>query len=137
MAKLIEVAFICRHNACRSQIAEAMARSLGLEGVGFHSAGSEIAGRVDPDAVRILKELRGIDMSSQRPKLASAIPLPDYAVSMGCGAACPWAGRPFDEDWGLEDPTGKGDEAYTRTIAEISRRLEGLAQRLRRLQGLP
>lgn len=135
MQKLINVAFICTHNACRSQMAEALAKGLCLDGISSHSAGSDLAGRVDPDAIRIMRKLRGIDMSRQRPKLVSAIPLPDYAVSMGCGVACPWAGRPFDEDWGLEDPTGKGDGAYAETIAEISRRLGDLALRLQKFRG--
>lgn len=134
MEKKINVAFICTHNSCRSQMAEALAMEMGLEGVAFHSAGPMPADRVDPGAVRALMRLRGVDMSSLRPKATSAIPHPDYAISMGCGVACPWAGRPFDEDWGLEDPTGKGDEAYERAIGEISRRLEGLALRLRRRQ---
>lgn len=134
MEKTINVAFICTRNSCRSQMAEALAKRLGLQGVAFHSAGSTPSDRVDPGAARALMRLRGVDMSSQRPKAISAIPHPDYAISMGCGVACPWAGRPFDEDWGLEDPAGKGEEAYARAIGEISRRLEGLALRLRRRQ---
>ena len=47
------------------------------------------------------------------------IPTPDIAISMGCNVECPYIGRPFDENWGLEDPTGKSDEEFIRVIHKI------------------
>ena len=36
---------------------------------------------------------------------------------------CPFIGRGFDDDWGLEDPTGKPDEEFIKTIKEIENRI--------------
>ena len=47
---------------------------------------------------------------TQYSKLISDIPNPDVAISMGCNVGCPFIGRVFDDNWGLEDPTGKSDE---------------------------
>jgi O-6-methylguanine DNA methyltransferase len=113
------VAFICTHNACRSQIAEALARHAGYEGYEFFSAGSDPLVQIDPNAVRIMKEKFGIDMHSQRSKTIRDIPAPDIAISMGCGVKCP-----YDDDWGMEDPTGKPDEVYLKVIGQIQERLK-------------
>jgi arsenate reductase len=118
-----KVAFICTHNACRSQIAEALAKHAGFEGYEFYSAGSVPQERIDPDAVRIMKEKYGIDMSRQYSKTIKDIPEPDIAISMGCGVGCPFIGRAFDDDWGLEDPTGKPDEKYIKVIDAIKEKL--------------
>ena len=61
----IKVAFICTHNACRSQIAEAMARYMNPGGYEFYSAGSAVKKQIDPAAVQIMKDHFGIDMSGQ------------------------------------------------------------------------
>lgn len=60
-----------------------------------------------------MKELYGIDMEKdQYSKLISDIPNPDIAISMGCNVGCPFIGRAFDDNWGLDDPTGKSDEKF-------------------------
>jgi arsenate reductase len=115
-----KVAFICVHNSCRSQIAEALGKYLAMDVFESYSAGTETKPRINPDAVRIMKRLYGIDMEkTQYSKLLSDIPAPDIAISMGCNVTCPFIGRDFDENWGLEDPTGKSDEEFERVIAEI------------------
>lgn len=118
------VAFICTHNACRSQIAEALARHAGYKGYVFCSAGSVPQDQIDKNAVRIMKEMFGIDMSAQYSKTITDIPAPDIAISMGCGVKCPYIGRAFDDDWELEDPTGKSDEAYLKVIGQIQEHLK-------------
>ncbi|MDD7111336.1 MAG: arsenate reductase ArsC [Coriobacteriaceae bacterium] len=126
-----KVAFICVHNSCRSQIAEALGTLLAGDVFESYSAGTQTKPRIDQDAVRLMKELYGIDMEqTQRPKSFSDIPEPDIAISMGCTVGCPCIGRPFDDNWGLDDPTGKGDEAYKKTIDEIRARILELKQRL-------
>jgi arsenate reductase len=93
------VAFICVHNSCRSQIAEALGKLFAADIFESFSAGSEIKPKIDPGAVRLVKDLYGIDMSiTQRPKLFSDIPRPDIAISMGCGAACPFIGMKYGEN---------------------------------------
>ena len=68
-----------------------------------------------------MKELYNIDMEAdgQFSKLVSDIPNPDIAISMGCNVGCPFIGRPFDDNWGLEDPTGKSDEEFKIVIQKI------------------
>ena len=115
-----KVAFICVHNSCRSQIAEALGRHLASDVFESYSAGTETKPQINQDAVRIMKELYDIDMEKmQYSKLIDDIPKPDIAISMGCNVSCPFIGRPFDDDWGLEDPTGKSDEEFKKTISQI------------------
>ena len=124
-----KVAFICVHNSCRSQIAEALGKHLAADVFESYSAGTETKPQINPDAVRIMKELYGIDMEqTQYSKLISDIPNPDIAISMGCNVSCPFIGRAFDDNWGLEDPTGKSDEEFKVIIREIERRILQLKQ---------
>lgn len=125
------VAFICVHNSCRSQIAEALGKHLASDVFVSCSAGSETKPRINPDAVRLMKALYGIDMEKdQYSKTFDRIPEPDIAISMGCDVGCPYIGRAFDENWDLDDPTGKSDEAFISVIREIDRRVLQLKQRL-------
>ena len=115
-----KVAFICVHNSCRSQIAEALGKHLASDVFESYSAGTETKPQINQDAVRIMKDLYKIDMEqTQYSKLISEIPTPDIAISMGCNVGCPFIGRTFDDNWGLEDPTGKSDEEFKMIIKEI------------------
>ncbi len=126
-----KVAFICVHNSCRSQIAEALGKYLASDVFESYSAGTETKPQINQDAVRIMKKRYGIDMeSTQHSKLISDIPNPDIAISMGCNVGCPFIGRAFDDNWGLEDPTGKSDEEFNQIITEIERRILQLKQEL-------
>ena len=126
-----KVAFICVHNSCRSQIAEALGKLLAGDVYESYSAGTETRPQIDPDAVRLMKTLYGLDMEqTQYSKLISDIPEPDIAISMGCNVGCPFIGRPFDDNWELEDPTGKSDEEFKKVIDEIRVRIMELKQRL-------
>ena len=127
-----KIAFICVHNSCRSQIAEALGRHLASDVFESYSAGTETKPQINQDAVRIMKELHGIDMEAegQHSKLINDIPDPDIAISMGCNVGCPFIGRPFDDNWGLEDPTGKSDEEFKKVIDEIRMQIFILKQRL-------
>lgn len=116
-----KVAFICVHNSCRSQMAEAFGRHLASGVFESYSAGTETKPRINQDAVRIMKELYGIDMEGegQYSKLISDIPKPDIAISMGCNVGCPFIGRTFDDNWGIEDPTGKSEDEFKVVIEQI------------------
>ena len=120
-----KVAFICVHNSCRSQIAEALGRHLAGNVLECYSAGTETKPRMNQDAVRLMREIYGIDMEAegQYSKLISEIPEVDIAISMGCNVGCPFIGRDFDENWGLEDPTGQKDEIFKKVIIEIEQRI--------------
>ncbi len=116
-----KVAFICIHNSCRSQMAEALGKYLRGGEFDFYSAGTETKPQINPDAVRLMKKLYGIDMEkTQYSKTFDKIPTPDIAISMGCDVGCPFIGRAFDDNWGLPDPTGKNDEAFIEVIEQIA-----------------
>ena len=119
-----KIAFICVHNSCRSQIAEAFGKHLRGDEFDFYSAGTETKPQINQDAVRLMKELFGIDMElTQYSKTIDKIPQPDIAISMGCDAECPFIGRAFDDDWGLPDPTGKSDAEFVEVIKEIEKKI--------------
>ena len=133
MVKL-KVAFICVHNSCRSQIAEALGKKLAFDVFESYSAGSEKKMQINQDAVGIMKKLYGIDMEkTQYSKLVCDIPTPDILISMGCNVECPYIGMPFDDDWGLDDPTGKSEKEYIKVIKEIEGKVLALRERI---QGL-
>lgn len=127
-----KVAFICVHNSCRSQIAEALGKYLAGDIFESYSAGTEVKPQINQDAVRIMKELYGIDMeqNGQHSKLISEIPEPDIAISMGCDVGCPFIGRVFDDNWGLQDPTGQDDETFKMVIKEIEADIRKLRKRM-------
>lgn len=132
MAEKTKVTFICVHNSCRSQIAEAFGRHLASEAFESYSAGTETKPKINQDAVRLMKERYGIDMEAegQYSKLICDIPTPDIAISMGCNVGCPFIGRAFDDNWGLDDPTGKSDEEFIEIMEEIRGKVLELRERL-------
>lgn len=126
-----KVAFICVHNSCRSQIAEALGKASAPDVFESYSAGTETKPQINQDAVRLMKKFYGIDMEqTQHFKLISDIPEPDIAISMGCNVGCPFIGKPFDDNWGLEDPTGKNDEEFKKVIDEIQKQIMKLKDRM-------
>ena len=126
-----KVAFICVHNSCRSQIAEALGKKLASDAFESYSAGTETKSQINQDAVRLMKQVHGVDMEqTQYSKTIDKIPVPDIAISMGCNVGCPFIGRPFDDNWGLDDPTGKGDEAFLETIRLIEEKVLELRERM-------
>lgn len=130
MTQRYKVAFVCVHNSCRSQIAEALGKHLISDVFFCCSAGTETRPRINPDAVRLVKERYGIDMEeTQYSKLLSEIPTVDIVVTMGCNVQCPSFPCRYREDWGLEDPTGKSDAEFLRIIDAIETKLLDLKER--------
>lgn len=127
-----KVAFICVHNSCRSQIAEALGKYFAADKFEFYSAGTEIKPQINQDAVRIMKKLYGIDMEKEQySKLISDIPTPDIVISMGCDVGCPYIGKPFDDNWGLPDPTGQNDEIFKSVIKKIEEKIKWIKRNLK------
>ena len=127
-----KVAFVCVHNSCRSQIAEALGKKLAGDVFESYSAGTETKPRINQDAVRLMKKTHGIDMeAAQYSKLLSDIPEVDVVITMGCNVQCPYLPCTHREDWGLEDPTGKPDEAFLETIWLIEEKVLDLRNRLK------
>lgn len=128
---MVKVAFICVHNSCRSQIAEALGKHLAGDVFESYSAGTETKSQINQDAVRLMKQLYGIDMEkTQRSKLFSELPPIDMVVTMGCNVDCPYLPCKHKIDWGLDDPTGKSDEEFVRTIGAIEENIKELALKL-------
>jgi len=126
-----KVAFICTHNSCRSQIAEALGKLLAADVFESYSAGTQIKAQINPDAVRVMKKLYGIDMEqTQHPKFLEELPPVDIVVTMGCGVQCPYLPCSRREDWGLEDPTGKEDVAFKNTAKSIESKIHTLIMSL-------
>ena len=127
-----KVAFVCVHNSCRSQIAEALGKHLAADVFESYSAGTEVKTRINQDAVRLMKQLYGIDIEqTQHCKLLEDIPPVDIVITMGCNVACPFLPCKHREDWGLDDPSGKGDAEFVETISLIQSRILDLKQRVK------
>ncbi len=119
-----KIAFICVHNSCRSQIAEALGHHLAGDKYDFYSAGTETKPKINQDTVRLMKKLYGIDMEkTQFSKTFDKIPAPDIVISMGCDVGCPFIKREFDDNWGLPDPTGQSDEVFIEIIKQIEAKI--------------
>lgn len=126
-----KVAFICVHNSCRSQIAEALGKHLAADAFESYSAGTELKDRINSDAVRLMKQFYGIDMeAAQKPKLLGELSQIDVVVTMGCNVECPYLPCKRREDWGLDDPTGKSDEDYISVIRAIEAKIIALKSEL-------
>lgn len=127
-----KVAFICVHNSCRSQIAEALGKHFASGVFESYSAGTETKPQINQDAVRLIKEIYGIDMElTQYSKILSDIPSVDVVITMGCNVACPFLPCKHREDWGLADPTGKSDEEFIKVIESIENKIKQLKKKLK------
>lgn len=134
MNKKYKVAFVCVHNSCRSQIAEALGKLFASDVFECYSAGTETRPHINQDAVRIMKKLYDIDMEkTQYSKLIEDIPTVDIVITMGCNVKCPYISCFHREDWGLDDPTGKSDDEFIKTVREIESKLKDLKTRFKNL----
>lgn len=131
MADKTKVAFVCVHNSCRSQMAEAISKLLAADVYEAYSAGTEIKPQINQDAVAVIKKLYGVDMNlTQKSKLLSDIPPVDVVITMGCNVNCPYLPCKFREDWGLEDPTGKDKSEFIKTAKVIEQKVLALKERI-------
>ena len=129
MGKKPKVAFICVHNSCRSQIAEALGKYLASDVFESYSAGTETVPRINQEAVRLMKQIYGIDMEqTQHSKPLTELPSIDIVVTMGCNVNCPFLPCKYREDWGLDDPTGKDETEYRKIISAIEQKIIGLEE---------
>lgn len=126
-----KVAFVCVHNSCRSQIAEALGKKLASDVFESFSAGTALKDHINPDAVRLMKQVHGIDMEqTQYNKLIGDIPQPDVVIFMGCNVSCPDVPSQYAENWGLDDPSGQSDEVFRETIRQIEEKMLQLKKKL-------
>ncbi len=126
-----KVAFICVHNSCRSQIAEALGKKYLSDICDCYSAGTETKPAINRDAVRLMKEIYDIDMEKdQYSKLLEEIPAADIVISMGCNVQCPYVPNTVNLNWGLEDPTGKDDTFFEEIIKSIEEKVLALREEI-------
>lgn len=119
-----KVAFLCVENSCRSQMAEAISKHLAADTYEAYSAGDNIAEQIKPEAVQVIKELYGIDMTEkQYPKHVNDLPEMDIVVRMGCGIECPHKYNRYSEDWDIEDPSGKPIAEFKKTAKLIEEKI--------------
>lgn len=127
-----KVAFICVHNSCRSQMAEAISKKIASDTFEAYSAGTATKGFINPDAVNVIKEMYLVDMEqSQEPKLIEVLPPIDIIVTMGCNVECPYLPSKHREDWGLDDPSGKEKSEFVMTASIIEEKVRDLQERIR------
>ncbi len=129
-----KVLFLCTGNSARSILGEYLLRAMDPRFETF-SAGAEPTGKVHPVAVKVLREVYGIDASSAESKSWQSMADLDLdLVITVCGHArdtCPLSGSTaLVIHWGSEDPARAGDDeaeaVFRRVAAEIHDRLERL-----------
>jgi len=134
MPEKVKVAFVCVHNSCRSQMAEAISKIIAADSFEAYSAGTETKPQINQDAVAVIKELYGVDMNiTQKSKLISDIPPVDVVITMGCNVNCPYLPCKYREDWGLEDPTGKDKSEFIKTAKLIEEKVMDLKNKIESL----
>ncbi len=126
-----KIAFVCVHNSCRSQMAEALGKHYANNVFESYSAGTEVKPQINQDAVRLIKEIYQIDMEeTQYSKVLSDIPTVDIVITMGCNVNCPYLPCKYREDWGLDDPSGKDDIEFKIIIDKIEEKIKDLKSRI-------
>ena len=137
----MKLLFLCTHNACRSVLAESIARHIGGGLWQVASAGSHPAGQVHPDTLSVLTEkhlpLDGLqsknwdDVSGFNPDIVITV------CDQAAGESCPvWFGRAIKAHWGLPDPTKEADadrkrQRFKQVISTLEARLQRLADFVR------
>ena len=130
------VLFVCRQNAGRSQMSQALfERATG----GRHqamSAGTTPATHVHPEVVKVMREL-DIDLAGRTPQLLTAdlATQADVVVTMGCGDECPLIPGKRYIDWDLIDPAGRPLDQVRGIRDEIDQRVHALVRELDRPTG--
>lgn len=127
-----KIGFICVHNSCRSQIAEALSKLLASDIFESYSAGTELVPQINAQAVRVMKENYNYDMSNQYSKLVEDLPELDIIITMGCNVKCPYVKCNYRADWGLEDPTGKDDAEFIKVAKRIEHNIIELSNKIKR-----
>lgn len=131
LLKRKKILFVCRENACRSQMASAFARYHAGDVWEVDSAGSAPVSEVNATMVEVMRE-KGVDMAYRKPKsleTASRHMKPGLLISMGCEDACPvFPGVPTEE-WDIPDPAGKEIGVMRQVRDEIERRVKDLLER--------
>lgn len=130
--KKIKIAYVCVHNSCRSQMAEAITKLQHNDFFDAYSGGTETKPQINQDAVKIINQLYGVDMNqTQKSKLIDDLPYDmDVLITMGCNVECPALPCKYREDWGLDDPTGLSESEFRKTAELIANKIIDIRKRI-------
>jgi arsenate reductase (thioredoxin) len=125
------VLFVCRQNAGRSQMSQAL---FSRAAAGRHralSAGTTPAARVHPEVVEVMREL-DVDLADRTPQLLTRdlAAEADVVVTMGCGDECPVIAGKRYVDWDLTDPAGRSLDEVRAIRGDLERRVRALSNEL-------
>jgi len=113
-------------------MAQAIAKLKYSDVFNAHSAGSEMSRGINEDAIRIIKQRYGIDMSkTQKPKLIEDLPKLKVSITMGCDVVCPLVKNQYTEDWDLDDPSNHSDAFFNEVIDEIELKMAFLVKKIK------
>lgn len=127
----LKIGFICVHNSCRSQMAEAICKVVASDMFIPYSAGTEIKPQINQDAVKVINDLYNVDMNkTQHSKLLEDIPELDIVITMGCNVSCPNLPCKYREDFGLSDPSSKELSEYISTAKIIEEKILALKDKI-------
>ena len=130
-----KVLFLCTGNSARSIFGEYLLKRASDGRFDVYSAGAFPTGKVNPFAVRVLKDVYGVDASAARSKSFeeySGVEF-DFVITVCDNAreSCPvWPGRPAVLHWSLPDPAlAQGSDAeiyeqFKQVARDIERRIE-------------
>lgn len=125
--KKLKIAFICVHNSCRSQMAEAITNLKYKDLFEAYSAGTHLKDEINQDAVKTIIKLYDFDMNKyQKNKLIDEIGEMDIIITMGCNVDCPNLPSKYRMDFGLDDPSGKDSEIFELTAKFIDEKINNL-----------
>jgi len=135
---MARVLFVCKQNAGRSQMSEALFQRIALGRHESRSAGTRPATHIHPVVVDVMREL-DIDISRHRPQRLTddLARWADVVVTMGCGDECPYIPGKTYIDWDLPDPAGRSLETVRSIRDDIGRRVDDLARRLDQVSPIP
>lgn len=128
--KRYKIGFICVHNSCRSIMAEAIAKHKYSDLFEVYSAGTDFNRTVNPTALETLKREYGIE-GEFHSKLIDTLPELDIVITMGCNVSCPHLPSQYRADFGIDDPTKKGDAIFRLTAKIIELKIDLLAERIK------
>jgi arsenate reductase len=121
------ILFVCVENSNRSQMAQAFAKIYGYDKMQAYSAGSKPSGKINPRAIQSMREL-GYDLSTHDSKSLDQLPKIEYeyAITMGCGDACPFVRAAHRVDWNIPDPRDMGEDDFREVRNLIEAKVKAL-----------
>lgn len=130
--KKYNIGFICVHNSCRSQMAEAITKIKFSDKFNAFSAGTHVKSSINLDAVHSIKKIYNYDMvlENYHNKLITELPQLDIVITMGCNVECPMLPSTYLEDFGLDDPTGENEFVFDLTAKLIEEKIRVLVVKI-------